>query len=276
MSMRDLTLPSDGDNPGGSLFDRLKLVDHYGRECWSARDLHKPMGYASWEGFESAINRAIAAAENSGVNPLDHFRGATKVITGGRWGRQSVADFRLTRYACYLVAMNGDPRKPEIASAQTYFAVRTREAEIAQGQGADVSSPEGILVLAEKYVEAARELVQAKRELAIAAPKAGKWDDFCDCDGLIDMATAAKALTQISGGLGRTKFMELLRRDDIRLLQVQNPRLPYECHTKAGRAEVKFVPTPNGRWVEQTFLTPKGLDWLASKLGAGGLVNRAA
>ncbi|MFE2441900.1 phage antirepressor KilAC domain-containing protein [Streptomyces sp. NPDC059426] len=262
----DTTVPPEEGNPGGSLFDRLMLPDHSGQECWSARDLHAPMGYDKWERFEVAINRAIAAAANSGLNPLDHFRGASKAINGGRWGRQTVSDYRLTRYACYLIAMNGDPRKPEIAAAQTYFAVRTRQAEAVQ-QPADVSSPEGILALAEKFVEAARELVSTKKELAIAAPKAGKWDAFCDSDGLIDMAAAAKALNKITGGLGRTKFMELLRCEDIRFLQRQNPRLPYECHTKTGRAEVKFVATPNGQWVEQTFFTGKGLDWLVDRLG---------
>ncbi|MEV6796442.1 phage antirepressor KilAC domain-containing protein [Streptomyces sp. NPDC051320] len=262
----DTTAPPTEGNPGGSLFDRLMLLDHNGQECWSARDLHIPMGYDKWERYEVAINRAIAAAENSGLNPLDHFRGASKVINGGRWGRQNVSDFRLTRYACYLIAMNCDPRKPEIAAAQTYFAVKTREAEVMR-QPTDVSSPEGILALAEGYVEAARELVSTKRELAIAAPKAGRWSAFCDSEGLIDMAAAAKALNKVTGGLGRTKFMELLRREDIRFLQIQNPRLPYECHTKAGRAEVKFVETPNGQWVEQTFFTSKGLDWLVDRLG---------
>ncbi|MEU6460652.1 phage antirepressor KilAC domain-containing protein [Streptomyces sp. NPDC046976] len=269
----DPTVPPEEGNPQGSLFDQLMLPDHSGQECWSARDLHIPMGYDKWERFEVAIRRAVAAAENSGLDPLDHFRGASKAINGGRWGRQTVSDYRLTRYACYLIAMNGDPRKPGIAAAQTYFAVRTREAEAGQ-QPADVTSPEGILALAERYVVAARELVSTKRELAIAAPKAGKWDAFCDSEGLIDMAAAAKALSKATGGLGRTKFMELLRHDDIRFLQRQNPRVPYECHTKAARAEVKFVETSNGRWVEQTFFTSKGLDWLVDRLR--GAVRSAA
>jgi phage antirepressor YoqD-like protein len=122
-------------------------------------------------------------------------------------------------------------------------------------------------------VEAARELVTTKQELAVAAPKAGRWDAFCNSDGLIDMGCAAKALTKITGGLGRTRFMALLRRDDIRFLQVQNPRLPYENHIKAGRAEVKLVQA-GYQWVEQSFFTPKGLDWLVSKLG--GEVRPAA
>jgi DNA-damage-inducible protein D len=202
----------------------------------------------------------------SGLNPLDHFVGAAKVISGGRWGRQKVSDYRLTRYGAYMTALAGDGRKPEVAAAKTYFAVKTREAEVAQQPETDVSSAEGIVALAERYLAAARELVTAKKELAVAKPKAGKWDAFCNAEGLIDMGTAAKALTAATGGLGRTKFMELLRSEKVHFLQVQNPRIPYEDHIKAGRAEVKFVQA-GYQIVEQTFFTTRGLDWLANKIG---------
>ncbi|MGQ4513724.1 phage antirepressor KilAC domain-containing protein [Streptomyces sp. DW26H14] len=242
------------------------LLDHNGEERWSARDLQQLMGYEQWRQFDEVVQRARVAIDNGDLNSLDHIAGARKVMAGGRWGRQEVADYRLTRFGAYHIALAGDGRKPEVAAAKTYFAVRTREAELAQQP--DVASPEGILALAERYVEAAKELVTTRKELAIAAPKASKWDAFCDSDGLIDMNAAAKALTDVTGGLGRTKFMERLRDDDIRFLQVQNRRLPYEVHVKAGRAEVKLVQA-SYQWVEQTFLTTKGLDWLAGKLGAG-------
>ncbi|MFJ2264279.1 phage antirepressor KilAC domain-containing protein [Streptomyces sp. NPDC087844] len=243
------------------------LLDHKGEERWSARDLQQLMGYDRWDRFVTVIEKAQQAITASGLDPLDHFRRAARLITGGRWGKQSVADYRLTRFGAYHVALAGDGRRPEVAAAKTYFAVRTREAEAIQQPTADVATPEGVLALAERYVEAARELVSTKQALAVAAPKAGKWDAFCDSDGLIDMGCAAKALTNVTGGLGRTKFMELLRREDIRFLQIQNRRLPYETHVKAGRAEVKLVQT-GYQWVEQTFFTPKGLDWLTSKLKA--------
>lgn len=242
------------------------LLDHKGEERWSARDLQLLMGYDRWDRFDGVIQQAQQAITASGMDPLDHFRRAARLIAGGRWGKQSVADYRLTRFGAYHVALAGDGRKPEVAAAKTYFAVRAREAEAAQQPTADVSTPEGVLALAERYMEAARELVTTKKELAFAAPKAGKWDAFCNSDGLIDMGCAAKALTNVTGGLGRTKFMDLLRREDIRFLQVQNPRLPYENHVKARRAEVKLVQA-GYQWVEQTFFTPKGLDWLANKLG---------
>lgn len=194
-STTDINPSTPDDNRwGSSPFDRLMLLDLNGDERWSARDLHVPMGYEKWERFEVAIHRAMSAATNSGLDPRDHFQGASKVIAGGRWGRQNVADYRLTRYACYLIAINGDPRKPEIAAAQTYFAVRTREAELAQSAAPDITSPEGILALAEQYVVAAKELVTTKRELSIAAPKAGKWDAFLNADGLCGMTELADLL----------------------------------------------------------------------------------
>lgn len=109
----------------------------------------------------------------------------------------------------------------------------------------------------------------------VLAPKAGKWDRFCNSDGLIEMGVAAQAFHHVTGGLGRTKFMQRLREDDIHFLQVQSPRIPYEVHTQRGRAEVKFVEAANGKWVEQTFLTPKGMDWLADKFGAGNALPAA-
>lgn len=271
MSVLDTTLTPDGDNTqGASPFDKIMLLDHNGQERWSARDLQQLMGYEQWRQFDDVVQRAKTAINSSGLDERDHFAGARKVITGtGRWGKQPVADYRLTRFGAYHVTLAGDSRKPEVAAAKTYFAVKTREAELAQAPAPDVSSPEGILALAQQYVVAAQELVATKKELAIAAPKAGKWDAFCDSDGVIDMNAAAKALTDVTGGLGRTKFMELLRSEEIHFLQIQNRRLPYENHIKAGRAEVKLVQA-GYQWVEQTFFTAKGLDWLADKLRAAG------
>jgi DNA-damage-inducible protein D len=252
------------------------LLDHNGQERWSARDLQLLMGYDRWEFFDKVVQRAMETVNASGLDALDHFRGATKVIKGGRWGQQQVKDYRLTRFGAYHVALAGDGRKPEVAEAKTYFAVRTREAELATAAPAVPDSPEAHLALARNYLAAATELVATKKELAIAAPKAGKWDRFCNSDGLIDMNVAARAVADLTGGLGRTKFMELLRSDDIHFLQKQNQRLPYQEHERAGRAHVRLVEAPNGKWVEQTFFTPRGLDWLVDRLGGNYLPLPAA
>lgn len=99
-------------------------------EIWLARDLQPLLGYARWENFQVAINRAVESCKTQGVNVDDHFREVTKMVTLGSGATREVYDYMLTRYACYLIAQNGDPRKEQIAFAQSYFAVQTRKAEL--------------------------------------------------------------------------------------------------------------------------------------------------
>jgi DNA-damage-inducible protein D len=112
--------------------DEKKRVAPNGEDYWMGRDLQSIFGYDKWDNFESAIRRARAACEASGVKPAYHFLDTKKVITAGKGAQLERADWYLTRYACYLIAMNGESIKPEVATAQTYFAVQTRRQELSE------------------------------------------------------------------------------------------------------------------------------------------------
>jgi len=99
-------------------------------EFWLARDLQKLLGYSEWRNFCTAISKAKISCEASGLKPSDHFVDINKKVDLGSGGQREVDDIMLNRYACYLIAQNGDPAKPEIAFAQTYFAIQTRRAEL--------------------------------------------------------------------------------------------------------------------------------------------------
>jgi DNA-damage-inducible protein D len=117
-----------------NIFEQIRRVNEYGSEYWSARELMSALGYMEWRKFEGVIDKAKESCENSMLPPSDHFGGAAKMIEiasgTAKVASREIDDFHLSRYACYLIAQNGDPRKEEIALAQTYFAIQTHKQEI--------------------------------------------------------------------------------------------------------------------------------------------------
>ncbi|MDO8750765.1 MAG: DNA damage-inducible protein D [Dehalococcoidia bacterium] len=117
-------------------FDAAKRMNKKGTEYWLARDLQQLLGYTTWRTFEEAVTRAKMACESSGTDTRNHFADVNKMIPIGKGAQRQVTDVAMTRYGVYLTAMNGDPSKPEIAAAMTYFAVQTRRQELSDQQDA--------------------------------------------------------------------------------------------------------------------------------------------
>lgn len=112
------------------VFEKIKHVNEYGQEYWSARELQGVLEYSQWRRFHDVIERAKSACESSKNNISDHFANAGKMVSVGSGAEREVDDYLLSRYACYLIVMNGDSRKEVIALGQTYFAVKTRQQEL--------------------------------------------------------------------------------------------------------------------------------------------------
>ena len=120
------------ENYTNESFEDIKHIDENGVGFWYARELMPILQYSNWQNFEKIIDKAKISCENSDVNLLDHFIDISKMVQIGSGAKRKQQDYKLTRYACYLIAQNGDSRKKVIALAQTYFAVQTRKQEITE------------------------------------------------------------------------------------------------------------------------------------------------
>jgi DNA-damage-inducible protein D len=130
-------MSSDLPAIGLRAFEDLKRTNEHGAEYWSARELQPLLGYREWRNFTDAIKRARLSCEASGNIPEHHFGDANKMVVIGSGSQREVDDVHLSRFACYLIAQNGDPRKAEIANAQKYFAIQTRRQELSDQAAAD-------------------------------------------------------------------------------------------------------------------------------------------
>ena len=116
----------------GQSFEDIKHVDENGVEYWYARELQSVLNYKEWRKFENVIRKAKQSCENSEISSFDHFVDVDKMVQIGSGAERKQKDYKLTRYACYLIAQNGDSRKKVIALAQTYFAIQTRNKKLAK------------------------------------------------------------------------------------------------------------------------------------------------
>lgn len=237
-----------------SPFDMVRHEDERG-EYWLARELQVLMAYEKWERFEGVIDRAIRASENTGTYSDQAFSQIREKSTGGA----PRSDYRLNRYAAYLVAMNGDPNKLPVASAQAYFAAKTREAENATAR------PISELEMARKYVAVLEREQQLSKELEVAKPKATKWDAYCNAEGLIGMRELGDILkVEVRVLTSWLVEINLFRRQVSRGGGGRN--LPRTSSQNGGYFETK-TESANGVAFPVAYATPRGVDLVVDLWG---------
>lgn len=187
-------------------FESIKHLDESGEEYWLARELQSVLEYTQWRRFVDAIDRAKLACQNSGYIIEDHFADVGKMVPLGSHAYRRIDDYRLSRYACYLIVMNGDPRKEVIAVGQTYFAVKTRQQELIDHY--DELSED------QKRLAIRKEMIAHNKSLAEAAQMAGVEDgrDFAIFQN--------KGYQGLYGGLGVKEIHERKGPEEER----ENPR----------------------------------------------------
>lgn len=229
--------------PPNLSFESLKKLNDHGVEYWSARDLQTCLGYSEWRKFENTIKKAITACKQSGNDPDKHFVGADKMIGIGNQAERKVADWYLSRLACYLIAQNGDPRKPEIAQAQKYFAIQTRRQEISDQMAADLERLETRQQTSVEF----KALSGAARDAGVQDKKFGMFHD-AGYKGLygglgVDAIKARKGILPKENLMDRMDTTELIAnqfrmsqtREKLKRENIRNQRDAMETHEMVGK-----------------------------------------
>jgi DNA-damage-inducible protein D len=225
MSGRDLVHIGEGG------FEDHKKVNEYGAEYWSAREIQPLLGYSQWRRFENAVKKAITSCQQSGNEPGHHFASAGKPIPGGKGAVQVVPDYHLSRFACYLIAQNGDVRKPQIANAQKYFAIQTRRQELSDQAAADLERIE----LRKQTSEEFKALSGAAREAGVQSRMFGVFHD-AGYKGLYgglgaDAIKARKRIPAKEQLLDRMDSTELAA-NQFRMTQTRDKLARQQCHNQ--------------------------------------------
>ncbi len=229
--------------PSSLSFESLKRLNEHGVEYWSARDLQLCLGYSEWRKFESTIKKAMKSCKQSRNDPKNHFVGADKMVDIGSRTKREVNDYHLSRFACYLIAQNGDPRKPEIAQAQKYFAIQTRRQELSDAEAADLER----LEMREQASIEFKALSGAARNAGVQDKMFGLFHD-AGYKGLygglgVDAIKARKGINPKEQLMDRMNTTELSAnqfrmthtREKLKMENIKNSRDAMEVHEAVGK-----------------------------------------
>lgn len=253
------------------IFENIKHVNEYGQEFWYARDLQVALEYETWRSFQKVILKAQNACENADNNVSDHFADVGKMVNLGSGSQREVDDFMLSRYACYLIVMNGDPRKQVIALGQTYFAVKTRQQELVENYD-ELSEDQKRLAIRSEMKRHNKQLADAAHDAGVETPLEYAIFQNYGYQGLygglsakdIQQRKGLKKSENILDHMGSTELAANLFRatqteEKLRRDQIQGKELANAVHYQVGRKVRQTIKELGGTMPEDLPTPPKSI-----------------
>ena len=259
------------ENYNEQIFENIKHVNEYGQEFWYARELQVALEYQRWDKFNNVLERAISACQESGNIVDDHFSHVGKMVNLGSGSQREVDDYMLSRYACYLIVMNGDPRKQVIALGQTYFAVKTRQQELVENYD-ELSEDQKRLAIRSEMKRHNKQLADAAHGAGVETPLEYAIFQNYGYQGLygglsakdIQQRKGLKKSENILDHMGSTELAANLFRatqteEKLRRDQIQGKELANAVHYQVGRKVRQTIKELGGTMPEDLPTPPKSI-----------------
>ena len=259
------------------IFENIKHVNEYGQEFWYARDLQVALEYETWRSFQKVILKAQNACENADNNVSDHFVDVGKMVNLGSGSQREIGDYMLSRYACYLIVMNGDPRKQVIAIGQTYFAVKTRQQELVENYD-ELSEDQKRLAIRSEMKRHNKQLADAAHGAGVETPLEYAIFQNYGYQGLygglsakdIQQRKGLKKSENILDHMGSTELAANLFRatqteEKLRREQIQGKELANSVHYQVGRKVRQTIKELGGTMPEDLPTPPKSIKQIAKE-----------